>query len=103
MSTDREEVMAELSVPQGTRTNEGDLVVGLGGVLVDPDRAMLSLSDRSRRDELASHLTLAVGEEIRYGAWRVALREIRTERGLDVAKLAVAQEQAQEQTQEQAE
>jgi hypothetical protein len=81
--------MTEVSVPQGTRTNEGDLIIGLGGVLLDPLRAMLSLSDRSRRDEEASHLTLAVGDEAQYGAWSLALLEIRPERGVDVARIAV--------------
>jgi hypothetical protein len=89
MSTDREETMTEISVPQGTRTNEGDLVIGLGGVLLDPPRAMLSLSDRSRRDEEATHLTLAVGADAEYGGWRLSLLEIRSERGLDVARIAV--------------
>lgn len=80
--------MTEISVPQGTRTNDGDLVIGLGGVLLDPLRAMVSVSDRSR-DEESSQLTLAVGDETQYGAWTLELLDIHTERGHDIARIAV--------------
>lgn len=89
MSADREGTVTEVRVPQGTRTNEGDLVIGLGGVLLDPLRAMLSVSDRSRRDQLSSDVTLAVGEETQYGAWTLELLDIQPAYGVDVARIAV--------------
>jgi hypothetical protein len=89
MSADREGTVTEVRVPQGTRNNEGDLVIGLGGVLLDPLRAMLSLSDSSRRDQLSSDITLAVGEETQYGAWTLELLDIQPAYGVDVARIAV--------------
>ncbi|TCO33627.1 hypothetical protein EV652_103629 [Kribbella steppae] len=89
MSADREGTVTEVRVPQGTRTNEGDLVIGLGGVLLDPLRAMLSVSDRSRRDQLSSDVTLAVGDETQYGAWTLELLDIQPAYGVDVARIAV--------------
>jgi hypothetical protein len=50
---------------------------------------MLSLSDRSRRDQLSSDVTLAVGDETQYGAWTLELLDIHTERGHDIARIAV--------------
>ncbi|MEI8412572.1 MULTISPECIES: hypothetical protein [unclassified Kribbella] len=93
MSADREGTVTEVRVPQGTRTNEGDLVIGLGGVLLDPLRAMLSVSDRSRRDQLSSDVTLAVGEETQYGAWTLELLDIQPAYGVDVARIAVRTEE----------
>ena len=90
MSTDSEDGVIELFVPQGTRFNAGDLVIGLGGVLLDPLRAILSLSDRRQRDVESSYLTMAVGETVEFGDWRVSLREIKDERGQDVARIDVA-------------
>jgi hypothetical protein len=89
MSADHEGTVTEVRVPQGTRTNEGDLVIGLGGVLLDPLRAMLSVSDRSRRDQLSSDVTLAVGDETQYGAWTLELLDIQPAYGVDVARIAV--------------
>ena len=89
MSADREGTVTEVRVPQGTRTNEGDLVIGLGGVLLDPLRAMLSVSDRSRRDQVSSDVTLAVGDETQYGAWTLELLDIQPAYGVDVARIAV--------------
>lgn len=89
MSADGEGTVTEVRVPQGTRTNEGDLVIGLGGVLLDPLRAMLSVSDRSRRDQLSSDVTLAVGDETQYGAWTLELLDIQPAYGVDEARIAV--------------
>jgi hypothetical protein len=89
MSADREGTATEVRVPQGTRNNEGDLVIGLGGVLLDPLRAMLSVSDSSRRDQLSSDITLAVGEKTQYGAWTLELLDIQPAYGVDVARIAV--------------
>jgi hypothetical protein len=91
MSTENEDGVVELLVPQGTRFAAGDLVIGLGGVMLDPVRAMLSLSDRRQRDVESSHLTMVVGETCEFGEWRVFLREIKDERGQDVARIDVAQ------------
>jgi hypothetical protein len=89
MSTEDEGGVVELLVPQGTRFSAGDLVIGLGGVMLDPVRAMLSLSDR-RQDVESTHLTIEVGETSRFGEWQVSLREIKDERGLDVARIDVS-------------
>jgi hypothetical protein len=90
MSTDDEHGVISLFVPQGTRFAAGDLVIGLGGVLVDPARAILSLSDRRQRDVESSYLTMAVGETCQFGDWEVSLSEIKEERGQDVARIDVA-------------
>jgi hypothetical protein len=90
MSTENEDGVIELFVPQGTRFNAGDLVIGLGGVMLDPLRAILSLSDRRQRDVESSYLTMAVGETCEFGDWLVSLREIKDERGQDVARIDVA-------------
>ncbi|WP_405055926.1 hypothetical protein OG474_24655 [Kribbella sp. NBC_01505] len=83
-----DDTVTEVTVPQGTRATLGDLLIGLGGVLVDPDRAMLSLRDR-RTGEESSDLTVEVGTSARYGEWQLALLEIKPEFGLDVARIAV--------------
>ena len=69
--------MIEVLVPQGTRANAGDLVIGFGGVLLDPLRATLSLSDRDGVDEEGTYVTLAIDEHSEFGGWRVSLREIK--------------------------
>ncbi|NEA31517.1 hypothetical protein [Streptomyces sp. SID13031] len=89
MSTESGNGVVEVLVPQGTRFTAGDLVIGLGGVMLDPLRAMLSVSDR-RDDVEASYLTITVGETSEFGEWRISLREIQDERGLDVARIDVA-------------
>lgn len=90
MSTEDEDGVVRLFIPQGTRFNAGDLVIGLGGVMLDPVRAILSLSDRRQRDVQSSYLTMVVGESCDFGDWRVSLAEIKDESGQDVARIDVA-------------
>ena len=47
-------------IAQGTAPMIGDVTVGFGGVLTDPDRAILSVSKASAESE---SLTLGVGEK----------------------------------------
>jgi hypothetical protein len=90
MSADRDDPEIEISVSQGARAYAGDLIVGFGGVTLDPLGAILLLSDSRRRGEEGTYATLAIGENSEYGDWRVSLREIKVESGLDVARISVA-------------
>lgn len=69
----------------GTRRNVGSLLVGLGGVLLDPPRVMLSVRVPGTTE--SEQCTLAVGETSSFAGHVLRLIEITAHGETDVAVL----------------